>query len=64
MGSQPARVMPGMGKRNRKNRERERKEQGRCRRWDSYDKEGERVRWQSCTKQCRKFSADTVTCPS
>lgn len=38
--------------------------QGRFRKWDSHDEEGEHVRWQSCVKPRKNFSADVVTCPS
>lgn len=62
MGSQPAQVMPGMGKWNGEKLEREKKEQGRCRRWDSSDKEDEPCAL--AEKQRGTFSADAVTCPS
>lgn len=58
MGSQPGRVMPDMGKEGQKAGEREKGAQ------KVDDKEGEHVRWQSCAKQHRNFSADMVTCPS
>lgn len=61
MGAQLGRVMPGMRKGGKKAGEGEKKGRGRFSKWDSRGEEGEHVRWQSCTKPHRNFSADVVT---